>query len=126
MGRLDEALPLCDEAISAGAKGLGTEDSTYGLLVHTRAEVLLALGEHARALDDLELAISVYGMDNMNRNLANACVQAAGAAGQLGRLDEAFAWLERARRGVGIDRQMLADSLYDALRDDPRFATYGG
>jgi DNA-binding SARP family transcriptional activator/Tfp pilus assembly protein PilF len=41
---------------------------------------------------------------------------------ELGRLDEAFDWLERAYRERSIELLRLkADPIYDALRDDPRY-----
>jgi hypothetical protein len=40
----------------------------------------------------------------------------------LGRIDEAFDWLERAYRERSIELLRLkADPIYDALRDDPRY-----
>jgi Tetratricopeptide repeat/FG-GAP repeat/FG-GAP-like repeat len=90
------------------------------------AQAWFRLGYCRHALGDLQRALAAHERAACFPEVAaTASYNAACAHARLGHVDEAFAWLERARTAGFTGWAALAtDADLDALREDPRFAAF--
>jgi hypothetical protein len=104
-----------DEAIEL-ARSLAIDPGAPHSTKHVLEDVLYFAG---RVDDALAVSVALYAQSPCSRSAYNAACSSA----KLGRVDEAFTWLERAvAEGFANRAHVDGDHDLDSLRADPRFA----
>jgi tetratricopeptide (TPR) repeat protein len=106
-----------DEAVAAAQRGVELTDGNYPLALSILFHVYVRANRRQEAMRTFEQLHDVS-----KNSYVSPCVM-AGILGQLGRMDEAFHWLEKAF----LDHDhwlvlMKVNPLADSLRSDPRFS----